>query len=105
MTNGINPFNWSLDTSAGAGDTPAKIEDTAQQFESLLLGLMLKTARESDGGWFGTGEDSATGAVADLAEQQVAQALAASGGLGLAGMLEEALTKSAQAPGAAPGIK
>jgi len=41
---------------------PSKIADASQQFEALMIGQLLKTARESsDGGWLGTGEDQSGG--------------------------------------------
>ena len=40
------------------GDSPAKIHDAAQQFESLLIGELLKTAHQSGGsGWLGTDDE------------------------------------------------
>lgn len=95
--------------SAGAARTssettgprdPAKIEDAARQFEALLLGQLLKAAQESSGGsWAGDEEDQSAGSVLQLAGEQLAQALAAQGGLGLArmvsaGLSAEATTKS-----------
>lgn len=67
----------------------------AQDFEALLLGQMLKSMR-GEGAWLGTGDDSgddsADDTAASLGEQQIAQALAAGGGLGLARTIEAGLT-------------
>jgi Rod binding domain-containing protein len=78
------------------GDDPKKIRESAQQFESLLIAQVLKTGRESGGGWLGTGDDEAGATCVEMAEQQVAQMLAASGGLGLSRLIEQGLTRDAQ---------
>jgi Rod binding domain-containing protein len=67
---------------------PTKLAEAAKQFEALMITQMMKSAREASGsGWLNegdeTGEDTATG----MAEEQFAQALARSGGLGLAKMV------------------
>lgn len=72
--------------TAGAGhtaDTPAKIKDAASQFEAMLVGQMLRSAREN------TSEDSqgSNSTYMELAEQQFAQALTARGGIGIAKMV------------------
>jgi len=81
--------------SAGSSGIPnsQKIRDAAKDFESLLLTQMLKTMREASGnqGWLGTGDDQSSSSIMELAEQQVAQALAASGGLGLARLAADGL--------------
>ena len=77
-------------------DDPAKVRDAAQQFEALLIGQMLRTERESGGGWLGSGGDSAGDCATDYAEQQFATLLARQGGLGLANLIAAGL-QSAQA--------
>ena len=69
----------------------AKIHDAARQFEALLIGQMLKSMRESEGGWMGTGEDQAGSSAMEYAQEMFAQALSANGGLGLAGMVVSGL--------------
>lgn len=67
---------------------PQKIHDAARQFEALLIAELLKTARAAAGsGWLTSGEDQASMPMLELAEQQFAQAIAGSGGLGLASMI------------------
>ena len=39
---------------------PAKAQDAAQQFEALLMGQILRSAREGGTGWLGS-EDDASG--------------------------------------------
>jgi flagellar protein FlgJ len=74
----------------------SKIANAAQQFEALMLGQLLKTARESsDGGWLGTGEDQAGELAVDMAQQQFAQAMSARGGLGIAKMVTAGLERGA----------
>jgi Rod binding domain-containing protein len=69
-----------------AGDDSARLGEAACQFEALLIGQMLKSTREGDAGWLGTGEedDQAGTTATELAEEQFAQAMARQGGLGLA---------------------
>lgn len=77
-------------------DTPEAIAKAATAFESLLIGEVLKSAREANGsGWMGTDEDEAGSSLMQMSEQQVSQTLAASGGLGLAKMISAGLAKTA----------
>ena len=84
----------ALAESAGRKrDDPAKVKDAAKQFEALLLNQLLNSVRESgSGGWMGTGSDAAGTTMVEIAEQQLAQALAAGGGIGLAKMVVAGLT-------------
>ena len=76
---------------------PKRVLDAARQFESLLLSQMLRSMRESGSqGWMGTGEDQTGASAMELAEEQFAQALSASGGLGLARMVEASLNQAAK---------
>ncbi len=78
--------------SVSSKDSPAKIHDAAQQFESLLIGQLLKSSREAGGsGWLGTDQDDADGTAMEFAEQQFARMLASSGGLGLSKTIEAGL--------------
>ena len=85
----------SVGLTAGAvtpkADTPAKARDAAQQFEALLIGQILRSARESGAGWFSDGEDPSGEVATDYAEQQFATVLAQKGGLGLADMIAKGL--------------
>jgi Rod binding domain-containing protein len=77
---------------------PKKIADAARQFEALLIGQLLKTSRGSSGnGWMGTGDDQAGSQAIDLAEEQMAEALAQQGGLGLASLVMMGLRQKADA--------
>jgi Rod binding domain-containing protein len=81
--------------NTGRRDTPEATAKAASQFESLLIGQFLKTAREAGGsGWMGTDSQDADEGMIELAEQQLSQALSARGGFGLAKLITEGLTKA-----------
>ena len=81
-------------SQAASSDQPSKIDDAAKQFEALMLGQILKAARESsDGGWLGTGEDDSGQLALDMAEQQFAQAMSSNGGLGIAKLVTAGLNR------------
>lgn len=88
-----------LEVRQVAKDTPARIHKSASDFEALLLGQMLKSARQASGGGLtGDGdedENEANSTMLELGEQQFAQALASSGGFGIAKMVEAGLKKHA----------
>jgi len=88
-------LSWGQLPSAAAG--LKSVGDAAREFEALLIGQMLKSAREADGseGWLGTGEDSSGTSVLEFAEQQFAQLMAGGGGLGLAKMVTQGLAQKA----------
>ena len=92
----VQPLSAGIADSAGAQgrpiDDPAKIKDAARQFEALLIGQMLKSMRDSEGGWMGTGDDEAGSSAMEYAQEMFAQSLAASGGLGLASLVAKGLT-------------
>ena|ERR1051326_5281826 len=74
-------------------DDPARVHDAAQQFEALLMGQMLRSVREGEGNWLSTGDDSSGDSATDFAEQQFASTMAQQGGLGLATLITEGLTR------------
>jgi peptidoglycan hydrolase FlgJ len=78
------------------GATPkvqaGKIDQAAQQFEALLIGQILKSAHDSDGGWLGS-DDSSDACATDFAEEQFANTIAQQGGFGLAKMIERELNR------------
>jgi Rod binding domain-containing protein len=83
--------------SSRFNDTPEKIQKAATDFEALLIAQMLKSARESGGGVTGDADeqDETNSTLIELGEQQLAQALSSSGGLGLAKMVVAGLTNHA----------
>ncbi|MGD0300877.1 MAG: hypothetical protein ABSE86_27650 [Bryobacteraceae bacterium] len=67
---------------------PDPVKQAATQFEALIIGQVLKAAREgADQGWLGTGDDKTSDMAMEMAEQGLAQGLAAQGGLGIAKMV------------------
>jgi Rod binding domain-containing protein len=84
-------------------NSPERIHDAAQQFESLMIAQMLKSIREGGDSWMGTGDDAAGSTAVEMAEEQLAKSLSQNGGLGLARMVEAGLTKSAANP--KPGVQ
>jgi len=94
--NSLSLPSVSLMPDQALSKNPAKLAEAATQFEALMITQMMKSAREASGsGWLSegdeTGEDTATG----MAEEQFAQALARSGGLGLAKMVIKTMSDRA----------
>jgi peptidoglycan hydrolase FlgJ len=77
--------------AAAPRNDPAKVRDAACQFESLLMGQLMRSMRESNSGWLGDEEDQAASTATEMAEEQFAKALARQGGLGLANMVVSGL--------------
>lgn len=65
-------------------------KQAATEFESLLVGQMLKSMREGkEESWLGGESSAGNESVMEMAEQQVARAIAQSGGFGIARMLDK----------------
>jgi Rod binding domain-containing protein len=91
---GIQAAQPDLKAASSGRNDPARVRDAACQFESLLIGQLLKSARGSSSGWLSDGdEDQAGGTATDMAEEQLAKTLASQGGLGLARMVVSGLEK------------
>lgn len=88
MIDSVSATSYTMG-AASAPDDPAKVKDAAKQFESLLIAQMLKSMRDSEGGWLGTGGDESSSSAMEYAQESFAQALSARGGLGLAAMVEK----------------
>ena len=73
---------------------PKTLLEAAQQFEALMIGQMLKEARGDASGWLGSGEDTGDSTLGAVAEEQFAQALAKSGGLGLSQQIVTSMTRA-----------
>jgi peptidoglycan hydrolase FlgJ len=81
---------------AQASNDDSKMAKVGKQFEALIVGQVLKAAREaSDGGWLGTGDDQTGELALEMAEQGFAQAVAARGGLGISKSVLANLHRSA----------
>lgn len=92
----INGIGALVSGAATPDPQPAakNVKDAATQFEALLLGQLLKCMRGSgDDGWLGTGEDQAGATMMEVAQEHLAQVLAAQGGLGLASLVVEGLNQ------------
>ena|ERR1017187_1215149 len=76
-------------------DDPAKVKDAAKQFEALLIGQMMKSMRDSEGGWLGTNGDDSSSSAMEYGQEIFAQSMAQSGGLGLANLIAKGLQKAA----------
>ncbi len=101
MIQPLSPFLTAPTPTAAKGD-PEKIASTAGEFEALLIGSLLKSMREAGGaGWLGTGDDKSSESLMELAEQQLAQMMAAQGGLGLARVVAQGLTQESGGQAAA----
>ena len=74
-------------------DDPAKVKDAAKQFEALLIGQMMKSMHDADGGWLGTGDDESASSAMEYGQEIFAQSMAQSGGLGLANVVAKGLQK------------
>ena len=72
----------------------AKVRDAAQQFEALLIGQILRSVRESGGGWLGSGNDASSDCATEYAEQHLATTLSQQGGLGLADLISQGLKRN-----------
>lgn len=96
--------------SSGLGSssaTPAsrdetKVRDAAQQFEALLIQQMLRSAREAESGGGLGSEDHSNDSIRDYAEQQIAQVLSASGGMGLSKLIVQGLNARPAGDGPPP---
>lgn len=79
---------------------PARVRDAASQFEALLIGQLMKSARESTTGWLSDGDEDKAGSTAtEMAEEHFAQALARQGGLGLARLVISGLEAKPESGG------
>ena len=89
---GIGPLDWKP-VPADKGPQDARVAGAAVEFESLLIGEMLKLAKSADGGngWLGTGDDQAGASMGEFAEQALAQLLSQQGGFGLKPLIEKGL--------------
>lgn len=80
-------------TAGSAIPKPANAREAAVQFESLLIGEMLRSAHEASPGSLSGDdeEDSQSATLYDIAGQQFAQLMAKQGGLGLARLIAQGL--------------
>jgi Rod binding domain-containing protein len=93
MTGAIQPAAAVLPSMTAS--KPSRIGDAATQFESLLIGEMLRSARESSAD---DGDESniEKQTMLDVADQQFAQVLAKNGGIGIAKVIVQGLNKESK---------
>lgn len=87
-----------------AGKDDARIEKSAKEFEAMLLGSWLQQAEQSFATIPGAEDDADAGTrdqMMSLGVQALSQAMADSGGIGIAKMIETALESAAAKGGAA----
>lgn len=72
-------------------ESKEEVAKAAGDFEALLISQLLRSARGGGEGWMGTGGDQSASSVIEMAEDQLAQAMARSGGMGLARMVIQGL--------------
>ena len=82
-------------------DSPEQIRKAAQDFEALLLARMLQSIRESALSGLSDEPDNAGAVALEMAEQQMAQVMAANGGLGLSRLIASGLEPPRRLPAAA----
>jgi len=97
-------FKNALDDAAAPSDETKKVAKAARGFEALMIGQVMKEAHGSDSeGWFGAGDDDESSSTAiQMAEEYLGQAMAQSGGLGIAKMVVKNLSKPPGALNAVP---
>ena len=107
----ISPLTTQADkllrhSVAGSADN-SKIEKSAKDFESILLGGWLQQAEQSFGSLPGGDDDEDADAGKDqlqgIAMQSLGSSMTAAGGIGIAKMISAQLHKAADAPGAVAG--
>ena len=82
----MNPITAAATSSIpSAPSTTGKLRDAAEQFEALLLGQILRSARETD-------SSEASDSMSDFAEQELATVMSRSGGLGIAAQIVRGLS-------------
>lgn len=86
----------AIPPSAGIPDTGLSTESlkksrAASDFESLLIAQMLKSSRTEGSGWLGSGDDGASDTAFGLGEEELAKALASTGGFGLSKLIQSGL--------------
>jgi peptidoglycan hydrolase FlgJ len=82
--------------ASSGSKNPQKIQEAATQFESLLIGQVLKSAHEDEGGWLGNGDDQTASSAIGMADEYLAQSISKRGGFGLAQMISRQLGSASE---------
>lgn len=98
MASGVTTgFSAALDNAAQPNLKPGdKTAAAAKDFEALLLGQILKSSH-GDSGWLGADDDDAGSAAIGFSEEQLANSMASSGGLGLARLIRSGIASQQEA--------
>ena len=99
---------------AAGGDTPAagrsgaatRVRETAEEFEGVFLGLLMKAMRPSGGKGGLFAESADTQAYREFFDQEIGRSLARAGGIGLAQLVlrDQALREAAAPKGSAGAL-
>lgn len=90
MTSAIMSTPASVSLSTMTQVKPSRVQDSAQQFEALMIGQMLRSVHEASQD---TDSDTPGETMLDLANQQFSTLLAKNGGMGLAKMIVKGLER------------
>lgn len=93
LGNVLSPSLAAAGAEADPSRRPRSLPEAAEQFESLLIAELLRSAHGGDGGWLGSGEDSTSSPAIGMAEESLAQAISSHGGLGLSKCVVRSLSK------------
>ena len=97
MSNPLNALTRpSLQPSPPTAKPKANEELTnaLEEFEALIAGTLLRTAREESGsGWLGGESSAGSDGIMDFAEQHISKAMAKQGAFGIAKTLSTSLRK------------
>jgi Rod binding domain-containing protein len=93
-----------LSGGSGAAKDPRELARAAEEFESLLLAQILRMVREAgSGGWLGSSGKQGVNPAMELAEAELARALARGGALGISQLVVKDLAPSSPDESSKPG--
>jgi len=87
------PATVDIERLRGQGDSPEAVREAAREFEALLIGKILQSL-QAGASWLGEEGTEFGGLMLEMAQQQLARALAAQGGLGLSDTIVAGLSAS-----------
>jgi Rod binding domain-containing protein len=87
----FTPSSLAPSSLAPANPANEKQSSAAKDFEALLIDQILRSSREEDSGWLGTGDDDSSSTAFGLGEEELAKAMASAGGFGLQKLIAQGL--------------
>lgn len=95
----LNQLAATADASATGQVSPkelARLKAVTQDFESIFLGYMMKTMRQTvpKAGFWGSDKDQADQIFTEMRDDELAKGMAKAGGIGLGKMLEQQLKQT-----------